>query len=225
MINKKKVTVIIPTRNEEGCIGSLIREIPKKYVDEIVVIDGHSTDNTREEAKGADTKTKVFLQRGWGYGGAVQQGAKHARGDILILMDADGSMNPNAIPQLLKKADEGYEYVMGSRYINGSKSEDDTIIRYIGNKFFTWLTNIIHKTNVTDSLYTYNAIPKKSFLKIKAKSKGFEYCTEILVRAKMAGLKFAEVPAPERARSCGKTKVNAFWHGLKILTMILRKYD
>lgn len=224
-MSKKTVAVIIPSRNEQGCIGKLIKEIPQKLVDEIIVIDGHSTDDTRKEAKLASRKTKVFLQKGYGYGAAVQQGAKLAKSKVLIFMDADGSMNPKTIPLMLRKIDEGYEYVMGSRYINNLKSEDDTIIRYIGNRFFTWLTNLIHGTSVTDSLYTYNAIPKRAFLKIKARSKGFEYCTEILVRAKRAGLKFAEVPSPERQRLAGKTKVNAFWHGLKILTMILKKYD
>jgi len=222
-MKRGKITVIIPTRNEGGCIGPLIKEIPKKYVDEIIVVDGHSTDNTKGEARRAGAK--FILQKGYGYGSAVQQGAKYAKGGVLILMDADGSMNPNAIPLLLKKIDEGYEYVMGSRYINNLKSADDTLVRYFGNKFFTWLTNVIHKTNVTDSLFTYNAIPKKAFMKIGARSKGFEYCTEILVKAKKAGLKFAEVPAPERQRMFGKTKINAFWHGLKILGMILKNYN
>lgn len=223
MINKKKVSVIIPARNEQGCIGKLIKEIPRPLVDEIIVIDGHSEDKTKQEAK--DAGAKVFLQKGRGYGGGVQQGVKKASGDIFVFLDADGSMNPKYIPSLLKKVEEGYEYVMGSRYIGGLKSEDDTIIRLLGNKIFTWLTNIIHGTKVTDSLYTYNAIPRHAFLKIKAKSKGFEYCTEILVRAKKVGLKFAEIPAPERPRTSGDSKVNAFQDGLKILKAILQKYN
>lgn len=223
MINKKKVSIIIPARDEEGCIGKLIKEIPRPLVDEIIVIDGHSTDKTEKEAKQAGAK--VFLQKGYGYGGGVQQGVKRASGDIFIFMDADGSMNPKYIPKLLEKVEKGYEYVMGSRYIGGLKSEDDTHIRLLGNKMFTWLTNIIHGTNVTDSLYTYNAIPRSAFSKIKAKSKGFEYCTEILVRAKKVGLKFTEISAPERPRTAGDSKVNAFRDGLKILKAILQKYD
>lgn len=225
MTKKNKVSVIIPTRNEEGSIGKLLKEIPAKFVDEVVIIDGHSTDKTIPEIKRTNNKAKVFTQKSFGYGEAIIQGARLATGDVLIFMDADGSMNPQVIPQLLEKINQGYEYVMGSRYINNLKSADDTIVRFVGNKFFTWLTNLIHQTGVSDSLYTYNAIPKKSFRKIKAKSKGFEYCIEILIKAKRAGLSFAEVPAPERAREFGKTKVNALWHGLKILHMILKKYN
>lgn len=222
MTNGKKVSVIIPARNEEGCIGKLINKIPRDLVDEIVVVDGASTDNTIKEATSAGAR--VIKQQGRGYGGGVQQGAAVATGDIFILMDADGSHGPEFIPQLLEKVNEGFEYVMGSRYAYGARSDDDTLIRFLGNKLFTWLTNTLHGTNVTDSIYTYNAIPREAFFRIKANSPGFEYCTEILVKAKRARLTFAEVPVTEHARMAGDSKVNAFWHGLKILRMILRRY-
>ena len=223
MINNKKVSVIIPARNEENCVGKVISRIPRPLVDEIIVIDGASNDNTKKEAQEAGAR--VIEQIGRGYGGGVQQGAAVATGDIFILMDSDGSHPPEYIPRLLEKVIEGYEYVMGSRYMAGARSDDDTLIRWFGNKFFTWLTNLLHGTNVTDSIYTYNAIPRDAFFKINAKSQGFEYCTEILVRARKAGLKFVEVPVIEHARIAGHSKVNAFWHGLKILRMILKKYN
>ena len=223
MINNKKVSVIIPARNEEGCIGAVIRQIPRPLVDEIVVVDGASTDNTKKEAREAGAR--IIDQAGRGYGGGVQQGAAAATGDIFILMDSDGSHPPEYVPQLLAKVNEGYEYVMGSRYMAGARRDDDTFIRWTGHKVFTLLTNLLHSTGVTDSIYTYNAIPRDAFFKINAKSQGFEYCTEILVRAKKAGLRFAEVPVIEHARIAGDSKVNAFWHGLKILRMILRRYN
>lgn len=223
MINNKKVSVIIPARNEENCIGRLIDEIERSLVDEVVVVDGSSNDNTIEEAgkKGAI----VVNQEGTGYGSAVQQGISKSTGDILILMDADGSHDPKYVPDLLSKVEEGYEYVMGSRYAKGARSDDDTLIRWFGNKLFTSLTNIIHGTNVTDSIYTYNAIPREAYNRIGATSEGFEYCTEILVKASKAGLKFAEIPVVERERFAGESKVNALWHGLIILKMILRRFS
>ncbi len=220
-----KVSVIFPTRNEEGCIGRVLREVPREVVDEIIVIDGRSTDHTEEEAKVELRPTDKFvIQKGKGYGGAFREAFDIATGDVIIMMDADGSHDPKDIPAIVDKVERGYEYVMASRYAPGGRSDDDTFIRWFGNRFFTWLTNVVHSTRVTDSLYTYTAITRDGLNKLNLRTDGFEFCTEILVKAHRAGLKFAEVPAIERARFAGKSKVNAFWHGLKILRMILRRY-
>lgn len=220
-----KVSVIFPTRNEEGCIGRVLREVPREIVDEIIVIDGHSTDRTAEEAKiELRPSDRFVIQKGKGYGGAFREAFDIASGDVIIMMDADGSHDPKDIPAIVDKVERGYEYVMASRYAPGGRSDDDTFIRWFGNRFFTWLTNAVHSTRVTDSLYLYTAITREGLNKLNLKTDGFEFCTEILVKAHRAGLKFAEVPAIERARFAGKSKVNAFWHGLKILRMILRRY-
>ena len=220
-----KVSVIFPTRNEEGCIGRVLREVPRETVDEIIVIDGHSTDRTAEEAKAELRPSDRFvMQKGKGYGGAFREAFDIATGDVIIMMDADGSHDPKDIPAIVDKVERGYEYVMASRYAPGGRSDDDTFIRWFGNRFFTWLTNAVHSTRVTDSLYLYTAITREGLNKLNLKTDGFEFCTEILVKAHRAGLKFAEIPAVEHARFAGKSKVNAFWHGLKILRMILKRY-
>lgn len=220
-----KVSVIFPTRNEQGCIGRVLREVPREVVDEIIVIDGHSTDRTAEESKSELRPSDRFvMQKGKGYGGAFREAFDIATGDVIIMMDADGSHDPKDIPAIVDKVERGYEYVMASRYAPGGRSDDDTFIRWFGNRFFTWLTNVVHSTRVTDSLYLYTAITRDGLNKLNLHTDGFEFCTEILVKAHRAGLKFAEVPAIERARFAGKSKVNAFWHGLKILRMILRRY-
>lgn len=220
-----KVSLLIPTRNEEGCIGKVLREVPRDIVDEIVIVDGQSTDKTVEEVRvNLREGDKLHIQRGKGYGAAFIESFEIATGDVLIFMDADGSHDPKDIPKLVAKIQEGHEYVMASRYASGGHSYDDTIIRWMGNRFFTWLTNVLHGTNVTDSLYLFTAITKEGLNKLSLVSPGFEFCTEIVVKAHRAGLRFAEVPAVERARYQGKSKVNAFWHGLKILRMILHRY-
>ncbi len=229
-INKSKrykVTLIFPTRNEEGCIGRVLKEVPKEYIDEILIVDGHSTDNTVKEARtGLRIKRdRLVSQKGKGYGAAFIQGIKEAKGDVIIMMDADGSHNPADIPFLLGRINEGYDFVMSSRYAIGARSFDDTIIRWFGNQFFTKLTNLVHNTHVTDSLYLLTAARKKDLQNLDLKSPGFEFCSEIVIKAARAGLRFAEIPAIERARYMGKTKVFAPWHGLKILLAILKKYD
>ena len=220
-----KVTLIIPTLNEAGCIGKVLREVPGKLVNEIIIVDGHSSDETIAKAKITLTKRdKIIHQKSYGYGGAFLEGFPHATGDVIIMMDADGSQNPQDIPKLLAKIKIGFEYVMASRYISGGGSDDDTWLRRFGNLLFTWMTNQIHGTNVTDSLYLFTAITRNGLDRLHLISTGFEFCTEIIVKAHRSGLKFAEVPVIERPRISGKSKVNSFWHGLKILRMILRRF-
>ncbi len=224
-IKDLKVSLLIPTRNEEGCIGRVLKEVPRDVVDEVVVIDGHSTDRTAEEVKeNLRPEDKFVVQKGKGYGAAFIEGFDIATGDVLIMMDADGSHNPADIPKLVERVRRGGEYVMASRYAPGGHSEDDTVIRWFGNRMFTLMTNMIHGTRVTDSLYLFTAVTRDGLKKLKLTSSGFEFCTEIVVKAHRAGLKFDEAPAIERARYAGKSKVNAFWHGLKILMMILKRY-
>lgn len=220
-----KVSLIIPTWNEAGAIGRVLKEVPKNIVSEIIVVDGHSWDNTAAEAKSElrPHKDKFILQKKRGFGNALRQAFKVAHGDVVIIMNGDGSHNPKNIPALLKKISEGYTYVMASRYARGGRSDDDTMVRFIGNRTLTWLTNLLHNTNVTDSLYFFTVIARTGLKKLHLSSPGFELCIEILIRAHKAGMKFAEVPVVERPRFAGKSKVNAFLAGLKILKVILSK--
>ncbi len=220
-----KVSLIIPTKNEQGAIGRVLKEIPKNIINEIIVIDGHSTDDTAKEAKSElRSKDKFILQEKKGFGRALQQAFKEASGDIIVIMNGDGSHNPQDVLKLVKKIKQGYQYVIASRYIKGARSDDDTTVRFIGNRLLTFLTNLLHGSHVTDSLHFYTAINRKDLNKLHLSSPGFEFCIEILIRAHYAGLKFAEIPVVERARFAGKSKVNAFLAGWKILGMILRKY-
>ena len=219
-----KVSVIIPALNEEGGIGKTIAEIPRDFVDEIIVVDGHSTDNTVQEVRQAlGPNDKVIIQQRQGFGGALFDGMDLAQGETVMIMDADGSHNPNDIPKILAKASEN-TLVMASRYAKGGRSDDDTFVRKLGNWIFTKLINIVHGVKVTDSLYLFIAISRENFKKLDLKNHGFGVCIEFLVRAKKIGLRFEEVPAIERPRLHGESKVNVLRDGLKILRMILKKY-
>lgn len=215
-----KVTVQIPTLNEAKSLPKVITQIPKDIVDEILVIDGHSTDKTVEIAKSLGCR--VLTQPGKGYGDAMRFGFRQARGDIIISLDADGSPNPQDIPKLIAKTREGYDLVLGSRYLPGSGTEDDTFIRSIGNKLFTFLTNLLHGTKLSDSLYLFAAMKKEMLLNLDLKSNDYALCIEIPVRAYKAGYKIAEVPSLERKRIADESRVNAFRDGLKILWALLK---
>ena len=221
---RKNITLIIPALNEEGCIGQVLKAVPDDLVSEIIVVDGHSTDNTVPEAREAlGTRGKVIIQTRRGFGGALYDAIDTVQNEVLVIMDADGSQNPADISRLLEKYDDN-SVVMGSRYAKGAKSEDDTLIRGFGNWLFTTLTNLVHGTRVSDSLYFFFAISRENFKRLGLESQDYGICIEFLVKAKRAGLNFKEIPVIERPRLHGESKVNAFRDGLKILRVILRKY-
>lgn len=213
-----KVSLIIPTYNEEGSIEKTISEIPKNNVDEVVLID-ISTDRTPEIAKRLGCK--VYRQKGRvGLGRAIRQGAKYASGDVLITMGAGGNHNPKDISKLLKRLKEGYDCVLASRYTIESHSEDDTRLRSFGNWLITSLVNALFHINTTDSLYNFLAIRKKAQDHLKLESSGFEYCIEILVKSYVYKLKMSEVPAIERKRFAGQSKLNSLKHGFLIIMSV-----
>src|SRR3989344_3313964 len=220
-------TLIIPALNEEGCIGQTIKEIPRGCVDEVIVVDGYSADNTTTEAQEAMRTTgqygRVINRTKEGFGVALCEGAEAAQGNILIFMDADGSQNPADLLRLLEKYEEN-TVVMASRYASGGRSDDDTFVRWFGNWLFTKFTNLIHGIHTTDSLYFFLAISKKNFQKLNLRLEDYRICIEFLVKAKRNKLKIVEIPAIERPRLAGESKVNAFRDGLKILRAILSKY-
>lgn len=217
-----KVSLVIPTRNEAKSLEKTIEEVPKGFVDEIIVSDGHSTDGTQDVARSLGCK--AIIQEGKGFGLGIISGIKQATGDIIIIMDADGSENPADIPRLLEKVKEGYDIGWGSRYIQKKKTADDTWLRYFGNQFFTLLTRTLHGVRTSDILYMFAAFKKEVFEKVSLESPGFEFCIELPVKAHKAGFKFGEVACSERKRFAGKTKVNDLVDGWKILLAILKKY-
>lgn len=214
-----KVSLIVPTLDEAGCIERVLAEVPPGSVDEILVVD-KSTDGTADIVRRLGHR--VIEQTGKGFGDAFALGAKHATGDVLVLMDGDGSHNPADIPKLLQKYREGCDYVMACRYFPEAGSLDDTAVRSFGNWMFTKLVNLIHGLAVNDSLYLFTAIDRQLYQSLNVTSKGFEYCIEVLVKAHKAGARIAEVPSQERKRFSGVPKTKAIVHGWPILFEIFK---
>jgi glycosyltransferase involved in cell wall biosynthesis len=216
-----KVSVIIPTLNEEKSLPHVIKEIPKDIVGEILIIDGHSTDKTRKVAESLGCR--VLLQpKKKGFGDALRFGFKEASGDVIISMDADGSHDPKDILKLINNLKEGYDLVLGSRYMAGGRSDDDTMIRHIGNMIFTFLTNLFYRSHFSDSLYLFEAVRRDKLLSLRLESDDFALCIEILAKAHKAGFRIAEIPCIEKPRIADKSRVNAFRDGLKILYQMLK---
>lgn len=215
-----KVSLIIPTLNEVGSIEAVLQEIPRDVVDEVLIVDGHSTDGTPELV--TRLGCAVVQQTGRGYGDAIATGFRHVKGDIIVLADADGSYELGDIRRLVQRVREGADLALGSRYLPESGSDDDTFVRYVGNKAFTFLFRSLYGVQISDALFFYAAIRREVVEAITATSPGFEYIVEFLIKAQRAGFKFAEIPSAEKARTAGKSKVNAFNDGLRMLWCMTR---
>jgi len=214
------VSLIIPTLNEAGSIEAVLKEIPRDVVDEVLVVDGASTDGTPDIVRRVGDR--VIQQEGRGYGAAIATGFKHVRGEIIVLADADGSYNLDDIRHLVQRVQDGADLALGSRYLPESGSEDDTLIRYVGNKVFSWALRTMYGVELSDALFFYLAIRRDVVRSITATSLGFEYIVEFLIKAQRGGFKFVEIPSLEKARTAGKSKVNAFKDGLRMLWIMTR---
>ena len=218
-----RVSLIIPTLNEAGSIEAVLKEIPRDVVHEVLIVDGASTDGTADLVRRLGDR--VIQQEGRGYGAAIATGFKHVSGDIIVLADADGSYNLDDIRHLVQRVQDGADLALGSRYLPESGSEDDTLIRYVGNKVFTWTLWKLYGVELSDALFFYMAIRRDVVRSITATSPGFEYIVEFLIKAQRSGFKFAEIPSLEKSRTAGKSKVNAFKDGLRMLwIMILARF-
>jgi len=224
-VNINSVTVIIPTLNEGRNIEGIINKLRDLGYSKILVIDGKSKDQTVEIAK--DLGANVLIQDGVGKGDALRQALSYDElGDLIIIMDADGSMDPNEIPAFLSPVETGEaDIAKGSRFLGGGFSEDMTLLRRFGNSVFVFLVNNFFSTKYTDLCYGYAAFKKDAIKKLlpKLKSTKFEIETEIFVKARKIGLQITEVPSIEYKRLHGKSNLNTFRDGFKILSLIFRE--
>ena len=214
-----KVSVVIPTLNEEKNLPIVLSNLKKlKIIDEIVIVDGHSKDKTVDIAKKFDCN---ILYDDKGKGSSLIKGMKKAKGDIVVSMDADNSMLSKEIPLLVSGIQTGYDVCMGSRFIQGGGTEDMSFLRKMGNKFFVCLVNLSWKMNYSDLCYGYRAFDKNCIKKLDLKSDGFGIETEISIKTAKLGLKILEVPSYEKARKFGNGKLRTFSDGWTILKTII----
>ena len=220
---KKRVSVIIPTLNEVSNIKYVFPYIPD-FVDEIIVVDGGSTDGTREEILKFRKDTKIFVNNIPGKGVAIRHGFKMATGDLIIMMDADGSHDPKEMPGLMEPVLNGYDVAKGSRLLPGGGSDDFTAFRRFGNNVFVIMVNKLYGSQCTDLCYGYRAFKREAINKICCKSDGFEIETEQSILMIKAGLKIKEIPSFEEKRKHGDSNLRSFRDGWRILNVIIREY-
>lgn len=222
--NQHAVSVVIPTLNEAQNLPDVLSRMPR-VVDEIVVVDGHSEDDTVEIAQKVCPAARVILQRNRGKGDALRSGFACAQGDIVVQIDADGSMDPTEIEKFATAINEGYDVVKGSRYLFGGGSTDLSPQRSLGNRIFVRLVNMLFSTKYTDLCYGYMAFRKKALNRLigSLECNGFQIETELCIKAKKLGLRVAEVPSFEGERTHGSSNLN--WRdAFRILHMIVTEF-
>jgi glycosyltransferase involved in cell wall biosynthesis len=217
-----RISVVVPARNEARNLPYVLPDIPEN-VFEVILVDGHSTDNTIEVAKQLRPDIRVLRQIHHGKGDALRIGFAASSGDILVMIDADGSTDPKEIPAFIEALLDGHDFAKGSRYIKGGGSDDITLVRNLGNSFLSLLVNTLFGTKYSDLCYGYNAFWRHCLAHIQIDCDGFEVETQINIRVKKAGLDIVEVPSIERARIFGESNLHAWRDGWRVLNMIMKE--
>jgi glycosyltransferase involved in cell wall biosynthesis len=216
------VSVVIPTMNEAENLPHVLPHIPSDML-ELVIVDGASTDGTVDVARALWPGVKIVRQRGVGKGNALLAGFEACEGDIIVMLDADGSTDPAEIPRFVDSLTHGFDFVKGSRYCEGGGSSDLTPLRSLGNRVLTGLVNRLFGTAYTDLCYGYCAFWRGSLASLFLDCDGFEIETLMNIRAARAGLRVAEVASFERPRIYGSSNLRVVRDGARVLRTILEE--
>jgi len=217
---RQKIRVLagIPAYNEASYIGSIVLQA-RQYVDEVIVVDDGSTDNTARIAELAGA-TIIRHNQNRGYGAAIQSilaEAKKRNPDVLVLLDADSQHNPNEIPSLTEAVSEGFDLVIGSR-----EAQKDKTPRYrrIGQKVILHSTRLASKANLSDSECGFRAFSQRAISELELKASGMAVSSETIVRAAEKNLRITEVPISNIYTMDGST-LNPIRHGIDVLSRII----
>ena len=214
-----KTSLIITTLNEIDGIKKILPQIKKEWVDEIIIVDGGSTDGTVEIAK--EMGFKVIKQKIPGHGGALLTGIEESTGDKIIIFGSDGSNETSEIPQLVEKGLEGFDQVIISRFGKTSINEDAGMIDGFGNKMFTFVANLIFNGNMTDTLNESRSITRKAFEELKFDAMQLDSTFQMSIRGMKRKQKIVEIVGNEGRRIGGKRKMKPFQTGCRLIKRIL----
>jgi glycosyltransferase involved in cell wall biosynthesis len=229
-----RVSVVIPTLNEALNLPHVFGALPSSIY-EIIIVDGHSVDDTLAVVSEHRPDARIVMQTRSGKGNALACGCAAATGDIIAMIDADGSTDAGEIPSFVSALLGGADFAKGTRFSKGGGSQDITRLRALGNRMLTGMVNRLYGTKYTDLCYGFNVFWQKhlSVLGFHATiisptdksgclwGDGFEVETLINIRIAAAGLVVAEVPSFERSRIHGVSNLSASSDGIRVLRTIL----
>jgi glycosyltransferase involved in cell wall biosynthesis len=217
------VSVIIPTLNEAGNILEELITIDKElaYPKEIIIVDGDSTDGTKEIVK--DTDCKIIIEPRRGYGLALRTGFKHAKGDIIVMVDGDGTYEVKHINLLLEAMIKNEaELCLATRMYDPNKAMG--FMNFVGNKIITFCFDFLYKQFLSDSQSGFRAISRAAIEKVDLDQDDMAFATEMLVQFAKKGFKIIEVASTYKARKYGKTKLRKIKSGIEIFTTMVKGF-
>ncbi len=225
-----KVTVIVPALNEADNVREILPFLAP--YDEVILIDGNSSDDTVAAAKEALPDVKVVVQKRKGKGNAVATGLDAATGDAIVMFDIDGSADPNEIPRFIEALVNGADLAKGTRFAPGGGSEDITPFRSLGNKGLNAIASVLTKHRFSDLCYGYNAFWRDQVYMLDLpdperegemeQGDGFEIEALIIGRFALSGARIVEVPSYEHNRYYGDSNLNAVKDGVRVLWTIVK---
>ena len=217
-----RVSAVIPALNEAANLAHVLPHIPAD-VDELILVDGDSTDGTIDVARMIRPDIRIVRQIGPGKGAALRTGFEAATGDIIVALDADGSTDPREIPAFVHALESGADFAKGSRFLPGGGTADMPLYRKLGNWGFVALVRFLFGGHFTDLCYGYNAFWTRALPQLRLDGDGFEIETVMNIRALRAGLRVVEVPSFEHPRVFGVSHLHTFRDGWRVLRAIFRE--
>jgi glycosyltransferase involved in cell wall biosynthesis len=228
---RPRVSVVVPTFNEAANLPHVFERLPEDLF-EVIVVDGRSVDDTIEVARRLRPDARIVLQNRRGKGNAMACGFVEARGDIVVMLDADGSADPGEISRFVDALTDGADFAKGTRFTEGGGSSDITHLRAWGNRWLNRIANALFGTRYTDICYGYNAfwtdcLPalelevRPGLTEGKLWGDGFEIETIINTRMAKAGMVIREVPSYEHPRVHGESNLNTWRDGGRVLRALL----
>ena len=220
--NVEMVSVVIPTLNEAGTIREILTTIHKEvaYPKEIIVVDGNSTDGTKEIVK--DTNfCRLIVESRRGYGLALRTGMNLAKGNVVVMVDGDGTYEVRHINMLLNKlVEKDADLCMATRMYDPKKAMG--FMNFVGNKVITFCFDLLYGEFLSDTQSGFRAISRDAIGRVDFHEDDMSYATEMLVKFAKEDFKMVEVPSTYKSRKYGRTKLRKFKSGIEIFTTMLK---
>ena len=219
--------IIITTLNEITGVKKIVPQINKEWAEEIIFVDGGSTDGTIEEAKKMGFRVVIQTQKGdftGGHGGALVDGVNATTSDNIIFFGPDGNAEPEKIPELIEKIKEGYDQVLVTRFGKGSVNLDADIVDTFGNKMFAFLVNVFFGGHWTDILNESRIISRKAFNELKFDAMGMSSTQQMSIRGLKRKQKICEIIGNEGKRVGGKRKMHPLSTGASLSWGIIKEF-